>query len=53
MDNGGDALNLKEVKAFGKREPTGHITKLIFVIKSKHLNACFCLEMGENIFSYL
>ena len=29
MDNGGDALNLEEVKAFGRLAPGGKITKLL------------------------
>ena len=28
MDNGDDALNLEEVKAFGRLTPGGNITKL-------------------------
>ena len=28
MDNGGDALNLEEVKAFGRLAPGGNIAKL-------------------------
>ena len=59
MDNGGDPMNLDEVKAFGRFTPQGGITKLSIIINSKcpDVNFIFsgCIEedgivyWGQNI----
>ena len=47
MDNGGDPMNLDEVKAFGRFTPRGGVTKLSIIINSK------CSDVNFIFFSVL
>ena len=53
MDNGGDPMNLEEVKAFGRFTPQGGITKLSIIINSKCSDVNFIFYLSSSVLFFV